>query len=59
MITYSLAIPLGFTLVLYIFATIRERLDACDVPTSWLGNPIALIVDAIMSLAFSGLMGLV
>ena len=59
MITYSLAIPLGFTLVLYIFATIRERLDACDVPTSWLGNPIALIVAAIMSLAFSGLMGLV
>lgn len=59
MLTYSFAIPLGFTLVLYIFSTIRERLEASDVPTSWLGNPIALIVAAIMSLAFSGLMGLV
>ena len=59
MLTYSIAIPLGFTLVLYIFSTIRERLDACDTPLSWKGNPIALIVAAIMALAFSGLIGLV
>lgn len=59
MLTYSIAIPIGFTLVLYIFSTIRERLDACDTPMSWKGNPIALIVAAIMALAFSGLMGLV
>ena len=59
MLTYSIAIPLGFTVVLYIFSTIRERLDACDTPLSWKGNPIALIVAAIMALAFSGLMGLV
>ena len=59
MLTYSIAIPLGFTMVLYIFATIRERLDAADTPLSWKGNPIALIVAAIMALAFSGLMGLV
>ena len=59
MLTYSIVIPLGFTLVLYIFSTIRERLDACDTPLSWKGNPIALIVAAIMALAFSGLMGLV
>lgn len=59
MLTYSIAIPLGFTMVLYIFSTIRERLDAADTPLSWRGNPIALIVAAIMALAFSGLMGLV
>ena len=59
MLTYSIAIPLGFTLVLYIFSTIRERLDACDTLPSWKGNPIALIVAAIMALAFSGLAGLV
>ena len=58
-LTYSIAIPVGFTMVLYIFSTIRERLDACDTPLSWKGNPIALIVAAIMALAFSGLMGLV
>lgn len=59
MLTYSIAIPIGFTMVLYIFATIRERLDACDMLPSWKGNPIALIVAAIMALAFSGLTGLV
>lgn len=59
MLMYSFAIPFGFALVLYIFSTIRERLDACDTPLPFQGNPIALIVAGIMALAFSGLMGLV
>ncbi|MCI8271374.1 MAG: RnfABCDGE type electron transport complex subunit A [Erysipelotrichaceae bacterium] len=59
MLTYSFAIPIGFTLVLYIFSTIRERLDAAKTPAAFRGNPIALIVAAMMALAFSGLMGLV
>lgn len=59
MLTYSFAIPIGFTLVLYIFSTIRERLDACNVPRPFQGNPIALIIAGIMALAFSGLAGLV
>ena len=59
MLVYSLGIPIGFTLVLYIFSTIRERLDAADTPISFKGNPIALIVAALMALAFSGFAGLV
>lgn len=59
MLVYSFGTPLGFALVLYIFSTIRERLDLCDVPKPFIGNPIALIVAAIMSLAFSGLAGIV
>ena len=59
MLTYSIAIPVGFTLVLYIFATIRERLDAAKPPAAFKGNPIALIVAGIMAIAFSGLAGLV
>ena len=59
MLTYAIAIPVGFTLVLYIFSTIRERLDASNVPQAFKGNPIALIVAGIMALAFSGLAGLV
>ena len=51
MLVYSLGIPIGFTLVLYIFSTIRERLDAADTPISFKGNPIALIVAALMALA--------
>lgn len=59
MLTYSFAIPIGFTLVLYIFSTIRERLEASDTPIAFKGNPIALIIAGIMALAFSGLAGLV
>jgi len=56
---YSLAVPIGFTLVLYIFATIRERLELSDMPAPFKGNPIALIIAAMMALAMSGLAGLV
>ncbi len=59
MLTFSFAVPIGFTLVLYIFSTIRERLDASDTPEAFQGNPIALIVAGIMAIAFSGLAGLV
>ena len=57
--TYSLAVPVGFTLVLFIFSTIRERLDTANTQQSFKGNPIALIVAGLMALAFSGLAGLV
>jgi electron transport complex protein RnfA len=59
MLVYSIGTPLGFALVLYIFSAIRERLDTADVPASFIGNPIALIVAAIMCMAFSGLAGIV
>lgn len=59
MITYSIAVPLGFTLVLYLFSAIRERLDYALVPAPLKGNAVAMIVAAMMALAFSGLAGLV
>lgn len=59
MLVYSIGTPLGFALVLYIFSTIRERLELSNVPKAFIGNPIALIVAAIMSMAFSGLAGIV
>lgn len=59
MVVYSLAVPIGFTLVLVIFSNIRERLDSSNVPKSFVGNPIALVVAALMALALSGLGGLV
>lgn len=59
MVVYSLAVPIGFTLVLVIFSNIRERLDSSNVPKSFIGNPIALVVAALMALALSGLGGLV
>ena len=59
MLTYSISVPLGFMLVLYIFSTIRERLDSSNVPASWVGNPIALVVAGLMAIAFTGFAGLV
>lgn len=55
----GLAVPLGFTLVIYLFATIRERLEIAATPEGFKGVPIALITAAIMACAFAGLGGLV
>ena len=59
MIMYSVGTPMGFALVLYIFSTIRERLEQSEVPNAFVGNPIALIVAAIMAMAFSCFTGIV
>ena len=59
MIMYSVGTPMGFALVLYIFSTIRERLELSDVPEFFKGNPIALVVAAIMSMAFTAFAGVI
>jgi electron transport complex protein RnfA len=50
---------IGFTLVLILFAGIRERLDTCDIPAPFKGTSIAMITAGLMSLAFMGFSGLV
>ena len=52
MLVYSISASLGFTLVIYVFSSMRERLDRCAVPKSFKGTPIALIIAAIMSILF-------
>lgn len=59
MLVYSIGTPLGFMIVLYIFSTIRERLDLSNVPGPFKGNGIALIAAAIMSMALTGFAGIV
>ena len=59
MLVYSTAVPTGFMLVLYIFSTIRERLDQSNIPNAFKGNPIALIVAALMAAIFTSFAGLV
>ena len=49
---------LGFTLALILFAGIRERLEAADVPVHFRGTAIAMITAGLMSLAFMGFAGL-
>ncbi|MDX1348310.1 MAG: electron transport complex subunit RsxA [Thiomicrorhabdus chilensis] len=56
---YGFGAALGFTLVMILFASIRERVDASDVPAPFKGAPIALITAGLMSMAFMGFGGLV
>lgn len=48
----------GFSLVLILFAGIRERLEGADVPTHFRGVAIAMVTGGLMSLAFMGFAGL-
>jgi len=49
---------IGFSLVLILFASMRERLEAADVPVTIKGSAIAMVTAALMSLAFMGFAGL-
>ncbi|NMH59499.1 electron transport complex subunit RsxA [Alteromonas ponticola] len=56
---YGLGAALGFSLVLILFAAMRERLAAADVPVPFKGASIAMITAGLMSMAFMGFSGLV
>ena len=49
----------GFTLVMVLFAGIRERMEGADVPVIFRGTAIAMVTAGLMSLAFMGFSGLV
>ncbi len=55
---FGIGSSIGFSLVLILFASIRERLENADVPIPFKGAPIALITAGIMAVAFTGFSGL-
>lgn len=55
---FGLGGALGFSLVLILFASMRERMEAADVPVVFRGSAIAMVTAALMSLAFMGFAGL-
>ncbi|HKK06638.1 MAG TPA: electron transport complex subunit RsxA [Gammaproteobacteria bacterium] len=55
---FGLGAALGFSLVLVLFAAMRERIEAGDVPLSFRGTPVALMTAGFMSMAFMGFSGL-
>ena len=55
---YGLGAAGGFALVLTMFAAIRERLEAADIPAPFRGTAIAFMTAGIMSLAFMGFSGM-
>ncbi len=58
-VIYGFGAALGFSLVLILFAAMRERINVADVPAPFKGSAIGLVTAGLMSLAFMGLGGLV
>ena len=49
---------IGFTVAIVIMAGIRERIEDNDIPESFKGMPIVLLVAGLMSIAFFGFSGI-
>ena len=56
-IFFSFGAGVGFTLVLVLFAAIRERLAISDVPEPFKNTAMALVTAGLLSLAFMGFAG--
>jgi H+/Na+-translocating ferredoxin:NAD+ oxidoreductase subunit A len=55
---YGFGSAAGFTLVLVLFAGLRERLALARVPAAFAGAPIGFITAGLLALAFMGFAGL-
>ena len=55
---YGFGSALGFTLVLLLFAGLRERLALARVPAAFAGAPVSFVLASLLSLAFMGFAGL-
>ncbi|MFT6926422.1 MAG: electron transport complex protein RnfA [Psychromonas sp.] len=58
-VIYGFSAGVGFSLVLVVFSSMRERLAASDIPLPFKGASIAMITAGLMSLAFMGFTGLI
>jgi electron transport complex protein RnfA len=56
---FGLGGALGFTLVMILFAGLRERMEGADVPGIFKGSAIAMVTAGLMSLSFMGFSGLI
>ena len=57
--TYGFGAAIGFSLILILFAALRERIAIADVPAPFRGAAIGMITAGLMSLAFMGFTGLI
>lgn len=56
-LVFSIGSSLGFWLVIYLFATIRERIEKAPIIKPFQGFPIALITAGIMAMIFARYIG--
>jgi Na+-translocating ferredoxin:NAD+ oxidoreductase subunit A len=57
-VLYAAGAAAGFTLVLALFAALRNRIDAARLPAPFAGAPITLITAGLMALGFMGFQGM-
>ena len=55
---FAFASSVGFSLVMVIFAGLRERLALANVPQLFAGPPIAFILASLLAMAFMGFSGI-
>lgn len=55
----SLGAGLGFMLAMVMFAGVRQRMEACNVPNFLEGLPITLIAASLVSVSFLGFGGII
>lgn len=55
----SFGAGIGFLVAMVLFAGIRERMEACDIPESLKGLPITLVAASLVAVSFLGFSGLV
>ena len=55
----SLGAGLGYTLAMFLFAGVREKLETSDIPDSLKGLPSTLIAASILSVSFMGFSGVI
>ena len=55
---FAFASAVGYSLVMIIFAGLRERLALAQVPRLFAGPPIAFIVAGMLAMAFMGFSGI-
>ncbi|WP_406546117.1 electron transport complex subunit RsxA [Succinimonas sp.] len=58
-LVFSLGAGAGFTLVLVLFAAMRERINNANTPAPFRGSAIALITAGLLSMAFMGFTGII
>lgn len=58
-IFYGVSASLGFSFVMIVFSSIRERIEFSDVPLPFKGAPITLITISLMCVTFMGFKGLI
>ena len=50
---------IGFLVAMVIFAGVRQKMEACDIPQTMKGLPITLVAASLVAVSFLGFQGLV